>query len=229
MTGSAAALEDPARWVGVLLAVAGALLANPDATAHGWGTLQLWLRRKRDMTRGWLARYIPWLRRSHNIRVSSGMAVSSAAAGSLTARGLKPLPDSGTLDDKIQILDERTERLHTGKEVGELKRSLGKAEEHLRRDLNAAVADLRQEANAIQKNVDTTLRSAIIHSEASALPIIVAGLVLTGLAPDAGSIPMWTGLLVLISVVGFAGARGYVVLRDWWSKDRDEDDESHVR
>jgi hypothetical protein len=226
VTGSAAALEDPARWVGVLLAVAGALLANPDATAHGWATFQVWLRRKREKARGWLARYIPWLRRSGNIQVNSGMAVSSEVAGSLTARGFKPLADSADLDEKVQILDERTERLH--KEVGELQRSLRKTEKHPRRDLNAAVADLRDEAHTIQQNVDT-LRLAIIHSEASALPIIVAGLVLTGLAPDAASVPMWTGLLVLLSVVGFAGVRGYVVLRDWWSKDPDEEDASHGR
>ena len=210
----------------MLLAVAGALLANPDATAHGWATFQVWLRRKRDKTRGWLTRYVPWLRRNVNIQVNSGVAIGSATAGSVTVRGFKPLPDSGTLDERIQILDERTQRLHN--EVGQLQRSLHEAENHLRRDLNAAVADLRAEAHTIQQSVDT-LRSAIIHSDASALPVIVAGLVLTGLAPDAGSIPLWAGLLALFGVVGFAGARGYVILRDWWSKDPDEEHQPHGR
>lgn len=40
---------------------------------------------------------------------------------------------------------------------------------------------------------------------------------------------MWAGLLVLLSVVGFESARGYVVLRDWWSKDPDEEHQSHDR
>ena len=39
MTESAAALADVTRWIGIGIAVLGALLANPAATQHGAGAI----------------------------------------------------------------------------------------------------------------------------------------------------------------------------------------------
>lgn len=212
MTESAAVLEDPARWIGLLIAVAGAISANPDATSHAWQSFRKWMRRVRGKTRGFLARYIPWLRKNVYIHVNSAMGAASAGTVKVTGRGLVGWGENSTVDEKFQILDDRTRALHM--EVGEVQQSLSKTEKELRAALDEAAADLRREASEIRQAVDT-LRSEIVHSDARALPVIVAGLVLTGLSPDAESVSLWFGWLVLLGVMAFAGTLGWRIWRDW--------------
>lgn len=63
-------------------------------------------------------------------------------------------------------------------------------------------------------------RNDVVRSDASALPIIVIGVVLTGLSPDVARLH-W-GLGVAIPVIGFywAGHRSWRIYREWRSRRR---------
>ena len=100
------------------------------------------------------------------------------------------------------MLDARTRSLD--KELGELGQTVSQMDTRMRAELADAVRVLRGEASNIRKSVEE-LRLDIVHSDASALPIIVVGFALTGLAPDAASVPMWLGLLALVAAVGLTG------------------------
>jgi hypothetical protein len=202
MTGSAAALEDPARWLGVVIAVLGALAANPDATAHGWNTFWGQVQQGARRSRGYLARFIPALRKIATVQEVSATLSASLGGVSVSARGIVGWGPRATLDQQIAMLDARTRSLD--KELGELGQTVSQMDTRMRAELADAVRVLRGEAGNIRKSVEE-LRLDIVHSDASALPIIVVGFALTGLAPDAASVPMWLGLLALVAAVGLTG------------------------
>ena len=185
-----------------MIAVLGALAANPDATAHGWNTfwgqVQQGARRSREVA----ARFIPALRKNATVQGVSATMSASLGVASLSARGIVGWGPDATLDQQIAMLDARTRSLD--KELGELGQTMSQMETRMRAELTDAVRVLRGEADTIRKSVEE-LRLDIVHSDASALPIIVVGVALTGLAPDAASVPMWLGLLALVAAVGLTG------------------------
>jgi hypothetical protein len=210
MTGSAAALENPARWLGVVIAVLGALAANPDATAHGWNTFWGQVQQGARRSRGFLARFIPALRKSVTVHGVSGGASIVLGSSSLSARGIVGWGPDATLDQQIAMLDARTRSLD--KELGALGTTVSQMETRMRAELADAVRVLRDEAGNIGKAVEK-LRLDIVHSDASALPIIVVGFALSGLAPDAKNVPMWLGLLALVAAVCLTGWLSLRILR----------------
>lgn len=194
LLGSGAALEDPARWLGVLIALLGAAVANPDATAHGIRTLRQHLLGIGRRVRGWLARFLPSLRHDAVIHTASGNVNLTGGFVTAHARGFTPLGRDATVEEKIEALDKRTVRLD--REVGELQVLLDKSKGELRKEIASTASELRREIAQTREAIEELDRQTI-HSDASALPIIVLGVVLSGLSPDADAIPMWLGLLVL--------------------------------
>lgn len=202
MISDAAVLEDLARWLGVVIAVVGALLANPDATAHGWATFVSHVRRGMRRSRGLLARFIPSLRRDATIHAAAGTASALSAVGSVSARVLRGWGPDATLDQRIDVLDART--LSLDKEVGDLAVQLNQVEGRLKAELADTMRVLRGEADEMRKSVEK-FRRELVRSDATALPIIVVGVALSGLSPDAARVPMWLGLTALIAAVALTG------------------------
>jgi hypothetical protein len=202
MTGSAASLEDPTRWLGVAIAVAGALLANPDATSHGWTSFSARVLEAGRRTRGVLARFIPGLRRDPTVQAIAARVNAVAPTATASSRGIVGWGPGASIDQRIELLDERTRALD--KEVAELDQAIRETEKRLRAERVRVVEELRRETEAVRKDVEA-LRLEILQSDASALPIIVAGVALSGLAPDAPNVPLWLGCLVLVAAVAVAG------------------------
>jgi hypothetical protein len=213
VTGSAAALEDLTRWLGMAITVVGALAVNPDATANAWHSFQGQVVRSWRPLRGFLARLIPCLRRNTNVLAgtASGLASLNVAATGY-ARGVVGWGPNATTAAKIAILDRRT--LALDKELGELQRKVDTVEKRLRNALADAVAELRGEAVAIRETVED-LRRETVRLDASALPIIVVGFVLSGLAPDATRFQVWFWCLVVLGAVAFTIWRARHIYRDW--------------
>src|SRR5665647_605467 len=133
MTGSAAALEDPARWLGVVIAVLGALAANPDATAHGWNTFWGQVQQGARRSRGYLARFIPALRKIATVQEVSATLSASLGGVSVSARGIVGWGPRATLDQQIAMLDARTRSLD--KELGELGQTVSQMDTRMRAEL----------------------------------------------------------------------------------------------
>lgn len=210
--GSGASLEDPARWAGVIIAILGAAVANPDATAHGISTLRGHVLDRARRVRAQLARYLPFLRRDVVIHVDDAILNLTGGGVAAFTGGLGPLARDATVEEKLEELDKRTIRLHD--EVGELRVRLGKSMDELRQEIASTASELRREIAQTRGDIKDLQRAAI-HSDARALPIIVLGVVLSGLSPDADSVTMWFGLLVLVGVVAASVVGSWRIFADW--------------
>lgn len=210
MTGTAANLEDPARWLGIVIAAIGALLTNPDATAHGWTSVSAHITQGASRARGVMARFIPALRKSGTVHPVAGTADTLAVVDAVSARPLLGWNLGAPIDERIAILDQRTRSLEH--EMGAFRQTLSDTENQLRADLTATVQDLRDESEAIRQSIDA-LRLDMVHSDARALPVIVVGVALSGLAPDAARVPMWLGLLVLLVALGLTTWFAWMIVR----------------
>lgn len=212
LVGSAASLEDRARWAGIVIAILGAAVANPDATAHGISTLRGHVLDRARRVRGQLSRFLPFLRRDVVVQVDDAALILGGGGVSAFTGGLGPLVRDATVQEKLEELDKRTIRLHD--EVGDLRVRLGKSADDLRQEIASTASELRGEIAQTRGDIKDLQRAAI-HSDARALPIIVLGVVLSGLSPDADSVTMWFGLLVLVGVVAAAVVGSWRIFADW--------------
>jgi hypothetical protein len=211
MTGSAAALEDPTRWLGVVITLLGALVINPSATDHYMrGVADQGVAGARQ-ARGYLARYIPALRRDAEVHAVTAAVSTSWGNVTGTARGIVGWSVTATTDEKLALLDLRSRRLHD--EIGDLQADLRNTEKRLSREHAEAVAALRHEDSELREALETFQQESV-RADASALPVIVVGVVLGGLADDASGFPMWVWSLGLVLVSGYAIRRCWVIWRD---------------
>lgn len=96
-------MVEAVRYVGVTVALIGTFITAPSGTKvlfrDGLAALRI--------ARGWVARFIPWLRRSGTVQaVAAGMTWSG---GNVTAHGeaWTQIPD-GPVEDQIDALRQRT-------------------------------------------------------------------------------------------------------------------------
>lgn len=72
---------------------------------------------------------------------------------------------------------------------------------------------LRNEAREIREALHAFQQESV-QSNASALPVIVVGVVLGGLADDAPEFQVWAWLLFLVVLCGYAVRRSWVIWRN---------------
>lgn len=215
MTDSAASLEDLTRWLGIGIAVVGALIANPEATLQVtrqswsgfWGTMG----RAVVSARTLLARIIPWLK----AKPSGTTVVPGGIAGVLPGltvhvRGMVGWGQDATVEEKVAMLDQRTRAMD--KELGELQQALTRTNERLRAELAEEVGELRRETEELRGDV-RALENDRVKMDASALPIIVLGVLVAGIAPDAESFPFWAWSVLLLLAVAITGWRVVATVR----------------
>jgi len=184
--GAAVGLDDITRWVGLGIAFMGAFIANPSVprmAAGHLGSAGRWFKRQ----------WARLLRRPAEIHSASGTATGHLTASG-TARGFTPVPANATAEEKIAVLDARTLRLH--KEVGDLQVEVTKVRTELRAELREGLTKLWEEARAIRKALEDT-KHEIDRADFRALFLILVGLGLTGLAPDALRLPETLAVVVL--------------------------------
>jgi hypothetical protein len=198
VTDNAACLEDLTRWLGVGIAMVGALVANPEATRHAWGSSWATVGRAIARVRGALARLLPWVKPKHARALPPSVSGSAVVKLAASARAITGWGPDATTEEKIAVLDQRTRSID--KELGQLQQTLKKAEETLRAELAESVRELRREAEGIRGGLQA-LKSEGVKRDAWALPIIVVGVVLTGLAADAEHFQLWFWSLLLLLAV----------------------------
>jgi DNA-binding CsgD family transcriptional regulator len=160
VTGDAAGLEDLMRWLGIAVTIVGALVINPAATLHFARGILDTIRRLGRRAGAFLTRYLPWLRRDATIRVGRASEVGLAGSGTMSARGIVGWGPDATADQKLDLLDARTRRLH--EEIRELQLALRKAEKGLRRELLVTVAKGRTNAE-IADELHVSLSTVKFH------------------------------------------------------------------
>ncbi len=79
-------------------------------------------------------------------------------------------------------------------------------------DLAKSLEGVRREVDDARRRVDT-LRTEIDHSDATALPIVVVGVALSGLSTEVASLAPQAGMSVLFVVGVWAGYRSWSIWR----------------
>ena len=213
MTESAAALADLTRWLGIAVAVVGALVANPAATQHGSEVVRQRATAALHRARGVLARVIPALRRDASVHAgtATGTLTLSGEASAVARAYLGWGPDA-TADEKFKMLDDRTRALD--KEVGDLFVLVNTTKQDLRDQLNTEVGRLSAEAAEIRADV-ASMQQETVETDATALPLIVVGVVLADASSGAARFQVWFWLLALVAAVAFAGWSAWRLVRTW--------------
>ena len=214
MTESAALLADFTRWLGIGIAVLGAFLANPAATDHGGRASARYARAAGRRSRDALARAFPSLRHDNNTYPAGADRAEVALAGevALVSRGLIGWGAESTADERFAILDART-KAHE-QEIADLFTLVNKTKQVLTDDLAAAMHNLNATAANLRAHVDAQQQESV-RTDASALPLIVVGVVLADLSSDAAKVQLWAWVLLLGVMVPLAGWSAWRVLRTW--------------
>lgn len=212
MTADAAGLSDFTRWLGVAIAFVGALLANPEATEHAALQARDWVVTRWGRARAWLARYLPRLRRHYQIDVNSGVVIASAPMARVTAEGHTSWAVAASTEDKLEFLLGQVHSL--SKSLGEVRHELGETEGRLKAQMIEAVESLRGETEDVRQALNA-FRKDVVRGDASALPIIVIGVILSGVAEDARRAQLWVWWLLLIGLTALAVRFAWAVVCEW--------------
>lgn len=202
-TPPAATLADWVRRVGVAAAVFGTAVAAPEGTARlgRWITGPVrWVWRK---VRPWLARYLPFLRRSATVYAeAAGGAVMAGAVG-VRATGFTWAPDA-PLEDQVRLLQEQMIEFHAliFTETDKARQESREGDAQLRQIIEQHAGELRALHEAHQAAHAAAQRQAA-RVDARGVVLLGLGVVMTGV-PDGLARFAWLGWLVIAGALAVA-------------------------
>lgn len=203
----AATEADWVRRFGVFVAFVGTLVAAPEGTVLIGRWIWAALRATGRRIQVFLARFLPFLRRSANVQ---GVAASGRVrfpSFSMRASGLKLLPDAD-LKERVDLLDEHMVRAFREIEKARQEAATGDAE--LRRIIEQQAGELRAAAEAHQVAHAAAQRQSA-QVDARGVALIGAGVVMTGVPDGLAAFP-WSGwLVVTLALTWTAWATFWVV------------------
>lgn len=101
-------------WIGVLAGIVGAGVAGQGALRWLWESAKARLISASRHTRGWLARFLPFLRKTHS--VSGGVAAAWTVSGNVTGSNADSTHDwpvsASTNEDRLEVLRKRIADQH---------------------------------------------------------------------------------------------------------------------
>jgi hypothetical protein len=168
------------RWVGVSIALVGAVAVAPGGTKLLLESTWRWLRRRGDQVRSQLARVLPFLRRDvtvHAVSATASVSAGTSLAGTATGRVWEP---NSSVDERLEAL-----RKHITEVEGRLNQ------------LNQAVRTEASNSQRVLAELEATLRAEIIEIrrllaeeeresaliDARGLPVVAFGILLSGAGP----------------------------------------------
>jgi len=187
------------RIAGLIISVIGAAIVSPSATRHRWDVT-----RTASRTAFHKALLAVGLRKVHSVSASvhlSGAGTLGTAAVTGRAYGTS-WSDDATVEQKVARLLERVQYLEGRISLVDAEIRSVRAEQQ--RALSEARTQLTEELNVVRSRLDKA-EAALTEDNSRALPIIVLGIVLSGLAPELGSTP-WLGL-PSIAIVSWPAGR----------------------
>jgi hypothetical protein len=175
--------SDFIRWVGVAVAVVGAILATPDGVASVWR----WVTQRHGEVMA-LARRL--LRRPRDVNVQLGPILGTIGFG---GRGYvdkwQPWLPHANVDQRIDILHKQVDILV--ERVDELRKQIDRAGDDLQKNIKEAETRVAKQVRELASAVRGE-RSQASRVDARGLGPIALGIVLTGL-PDELATVAWVG------------------------------------
>jgi hypothetical protein len=180
-------LEQFLKWSGVVLALVGTVVTTPSGTRHALHSVKQLILRRLDRVRSSLARFIPFLRRNIHVQVADSIGVTSGT-GTVTARGHAWEPN-GTNEAKIAHLYAYVVSVEQQLDAAVVQMSqradgLDARLNEIHQRLESATNSLKQE---FSKRDESSKRI-----DATGLPMLGFGVVLSGVPNELASIP-WLG------------------------------------
>ncbi|MBA3252082.1 MAG: hypothetical protein H0T66_17670 [Geodermatophilaceae bacterium] len=212
MTGLSV-LTEVNRWVGVAVALVGAVVVAPEGTRLLLRSIWAWIRRRGQEIRGQLARFLPFLRRSMDVRAGAASGNLTAGAALVTTWGsVLDWRPGATVEERLEALREWVNGIK--KRVGEIAQlqtqetaNREQAIDELRADLSAQIADLRW---TLDEQQDQAARI-----DARGLPVIGWGILLSGIPDRLAQIPFMIGWVFPIVGVILGLAAGVPAWREY--------------
>ena len=210
-------LTEVNRWVGVVIAVVGAVVVAPEGTRLLLKGIRAWFRRRGQQVRDQLARFLPFLRQDVNIQVkATGGSLSTGVALLGSARGCAWDP-SAPVDERIEKLLEY---------IAEIERQMDTVNQRLAQetsDRQQAVAELRVLLDAEladQRRLLDKREEQAAAIDARGLPVIGWGILLSGVPDRLAQIPFYLGWVFPTVGVILGLAAGVPAWREYRARPR---------
>lgn len=207
----ASLLSDVNRWVGVGIAVVGAVVVAPSGTRLLVRSAWVWLRRQGARTRGQLARFLPFLRRDLNVQgVTASIGVGLGGVGTLTVSGRAWHP-TASVDERIEALHQHITEVEG--RLNEVSQQLSQETSKRERALAELEAGLSAETAKLRRLLEEQEHRAA-RVDARGLPVIALGIVLSGIPDQLASIPYGIGWVAPVLGIAAAVAAGVPAWRE---------------
>lgn len=203
------------RWVqivGTVVTVAGLVVVAPREAGRVPADLWRWVRRAGATLRGWAARVLPFLRRTHSATLAGTMPITSASlTGEVSVRN--GLTSTGSHDEQLEQLRQAVVGLR-----GEIDALDGRTFRRFE-GVHKRVTEVEAAHRDFAAKIEEQMRSAAVLN-ARGFPLAAAGAVLAGI-PFAFESWWWTPLFALVLVVSAFGlARARKELAAGWRMGR---------
>ncbi|MDN4611461.1 hypothetical protein [Arthrobacter burdickii] len=193
-------LEPIIKWTGVLVGLAGAILASPDGSRQFVRASWRWVR----------SLFGP---RSPSVESATGQA-SGGVRTEGTAYGVKPWDEHTTLKTRIDMLLTRIEQLEGT--LVQVKAELGNRIDSLGAQISELTSALDQAKQELHRRIDTNEKRAA-EIDAFGLPVIGLGIFLSGVPDELAAAP-WVGVpLTIVSIAAAIVVFALGIKRGAWS------------
>lgn len=209
MTGLSV-LTEVNRWVGVIIAVVGAVVVAPEGAGELRKDVWVWLRQRGQRVRGALTRFLPFLQQSgHTVAHPTGIASSMSAGRPVLAGHGQVWDPSAPVEEQIKALRQYITEIR--KQLEGVTTRLGQETS----DREQSTADLEAQLEARIRELRRLLDEREYQSariDARGLPVIAFGIVLSGLPDRLAQIPFYLGWALPIAGILLAVTAG---VRSW--------------
>jgi hypothetical protein len=192
-------------WVGIALSLIGSIVVAPGAVRQIWKQT----RHNAHQMAGKLARFLPFLRRSAVVRGQTISTSANVGVGVVTtATGWAR--SSGTPEEQLDKVWEQIGRLHDT--LASLRNEMDTKHSAQREALASAHWEIADRHHKVVRRLDHAEGKAT-RINASALPVIGFGIVLSSGAADLARMPVWLNIAFLILFLALSAAAMSPILR----------------
>ena len=169
------------QFVGVGVAVVGLVVTAPSGTKKLFVSTSGWLQRRGNQVHHHLARLLPFLRRDATLQGTSAVGTAMATFGAVASAEGWAWPAGSPADERIEAL--RKHLMEVEGRLNEVRRQLRDETRAREQSLTELERRIRVELGQLQQSIiSRDQQSARI--DARGLPVVAAGIVLSGLPEE---------------------------------------------
>jgi hypothetical protein len=162
-----------------------------------------------QQVRGQLARVLPFLRRNADVSATTVVGVVTMA-DAMVLTDSASVARYGSLDERVAYLASELERIDT--DLRSLRTDVDAKDAAQQAALHALKDDLGRRYAEIDRRIDEA-KTEETKINASALPLIGFGIVLSSGAADIARLPVWANVIVLVALLAISASAVWQIRR----------------